>query len=530
MAGLAQTGRLLAFALRRDRWLAPLCAIGLIAWTAMYVLSYKGLYSSPAELQKLAASMEGNAAVIAMLGPTRALDTLPGVIVWEAVPVMSILSAVLALFLVTRHTRMEEEDGRTDLLLATGAGRFAPLAAGLGLTVSVLVVAAVGEAAVFILAGFDPGQSVLTAAAILGVGLTFAGTTAVCAQVTGKARLTRGLGAGVIGLAWALRAIGDLGGGHLTWASPLGWAQLTHPFSGGRWWVLLLPAAATVITVAVAMFTLERRDVGAGLLQPRPGPRRAAGLLLRPAGLSFRIQRGTILGWTAGLAAYGLLVGGMGDSVEGILDSSPAVKEALAAGGDAAGDALLDSYLASLLVILAIFGAAFTIGAALRPHSEESHGRADLLLATPLSRVRWAAGHVAIGLVASLAMMILIGLTIGIGLGFSTGDFSRIPALVGAGAAQVPAMWVLGGTAVFLFGLSERLGSVAWALLIGCFAIWSMAAFGDLPEWVNDLSPFTHTPLLPYADADPVALAVMTAVSVALGAIGLALFRRRDLA
>ncbi|MDQ2623099.1 MAG: ABC transporter permease, partial [Actinomycetota bacterium] len=398
MSELRDTGRLFRFALRRDRWLIPICVAGTIAWAAMYVLSYKGLYGSEAELQKLAASMEGNAAVIAMLGPTRAIDTLPGVIVWELVPVMSIIGAVLSLFLVTRHTRLEEEDGRTDLVLASGAGRAAPLASALGVTAGTLLLAAVGQAGVLVAAGFDPGQSILTAAAILGTGLVFAGTTAVCAQVTGKARLTRGLAGGILGLAWALRALGDLGNGHLTWASPLGWAELTHPFSGGRWSVLLLPLAATGVTIALSVLLLDRRDLGAGFLQPRRGPRRAARSLLHPAGLSFRIQRGAILGWTAGLGIYGLIIGGMGDSVQGVLDSSPAVKQALAGGGGTVGDALLDSYFATLLVILAIFGAGFTIGSVLRPHSEESRGRAELLLASPLGRVRWAAGHIAIGL------------------------------------------------------------------------------------------------------------------------------------
>ncbi|MCO5316356.1 MAG: ABC transporter permease subunit [Solirubrobacterales bacterium] len=530
MAGLAGSGRLFRFALRRDRWLIPLCVAGLVGWIAMYALSYKGLYGTPAELEMLASSMEGNAAVIAMIGPARAIDTLPGVVVWEAVPVLSILSAILALFLVTRHSRMEEEDGRTDLLLASGAGRVAPLTAALGLTGLTLLLAAAGEAAVLILVGFDAGQSALAAAAILGTGLVFAATTAVCAQVTGKARLTRGLVAGVLGLAWALRAIGDLGSGRLTWTSPLGWAELTHPFSGGRWWVLLLPLAATLIATAVAALVLNRRDIGSGLLQPRPGSRRANRLLLRPLGLPFRIQRGTIIGWTIGLVAYGVIIGSMGNTIEDVLQSSPAMKAALAGGDRAAtGTALLDSYFASILIILAIFAAAFTIGAALRPHSEESHGRAELLLASPLGRTRWVAGHLLIGAVASLVIMILVGLAIGIGLGVSTGDFSRVPALAAAGAAQAPAMWIMGGLAVLLFGLSDRLAGVAWALLIACVAIWSMAAFGNLPYWINSLSPFTHTPALPSTEANPVPLAVLTASAAVLTAVGIALFRRRDL-
>lgn len=530
MAGLAGSGRLLRFAFHRDRWLILLCVAGLTGWIAMYALSYRGLYGTPADLERLAASMEGNAAVIAMVGPARAIDTLPGVVVWEAVPVLSILSAILSLFLVTRHTRMEEEDGRTDLLLASGAGRTAPLAAGLAVTGLTLLLAASGEAATLILVGFDPGQSLLAAAAILGVGLVFAGTTAVCAQVTGKARLTRGLAGGVLGLAWLLRATGDLGSGHLTWVSPLGWAELTHPFSGGRWWVLLLPLSATAIAAAIAILILNRRDIGSGLIQPRPGPGRADGWLLGRLGLSFRIQRGTIAGWTLGLGLYGLIIGGMGDSIEAVLESSPAMKDALAAGaGSAVGSSLLDAYFTSILLILAIFAATFTIGAALRPHSEESHGRAELLLSSPLGRTRWVLGHLIVGAGASLLIMVSTGAAIGVGVGLSTGDFSRVPTLTVSGAIQVPAMLVLGGVATFLFGCSGRLAGLAWALLIGCVAIWSMAAFGNLPDWINSLSPFTHTPPVPGSAADPVPLVVMTLSAIGLTAAGLALFRRRDL-
>lgn len=531
MAAMAGTARLLRFSFRRDRWMVPLCVIGLVAWTAMYAASYKGLYGSPAALEKLAASMQGNAAVTAMIGPPRAIDTLPGVVVWEAVPVLSILTAIFSLFMVTRHSRMEEEDGRTDLVLATGAGRLAPLAAALALTCLALVATAVGIAAVLIVAGFDPGQSVLSAAAILGCGLVFAGTTAFCAQLTGKARLTRGLAGGVLGLAWAVRAVGDLGSGDLTWLSPLGWAQLTHPFSGGRWWVLVLPAGAAMVTVALAAFVLRRRDIGAGLIQPRPGPPRASRALTRPLGLALRLQRGTVVGWLSALAVYGLVIGGMGNSVEGVLNSSPAFKEAFLKGAaSSTGAALLDSYFASLLVVLAILAAAFTIGAALRPHSEETRGRAELPLLTPIGRVRWAGEYILIAAIASLGLITLLGTAIGVGLGVSSGDFSRIPALAAGGAVQAPAMWVTGGIAVFLFGVSGRLGGVAWGFLAACLAVWSMSSFGNLPGWLNDLSPFTHTPLVPYASADPLPLFVMTLIAGFLAAAGLALFRRRDLA
>ena len=74
-----------------------------------------------------------------------------------------------------------------------------------------------------------------------------AGTTAVvCLDEQRQGR--RGTGRDRDRAAWLLRAIGDTGGGTLTWFSPLGWAEQTRPFWEDRWWPLLLPLAAFAVT------------------------------------------------------------------------------------------------------------------------------------------------------------------------------------------------------------------------------------------------------------------------------------------
>jgi ABC-2 type transport system permease protein len=50
----------------------------------------------------------------------------------------------------------------------------------------------------------------------------------------------------------------------------------------------------------------------------------------------------------------------------------------------------------------------------------------------------------------------------------------------------------------------------------------------DLPTWLEDISPFKHTPPLPAADLTVVPLAVLAAVAAALTTAGLVGFRRRD--
>lgn len=526
MSGFTGTRQALLFALKRDRVIIPVWLVGLIGWMAMYMVSYSGLYGTQAELDALYNSVAGNPAVEAMSGPTGGLRSLGGAIAWDSTPALSIICALYAMFSVIRHSRAEEEDARTDLLLASGAGRLAPLAAALTVTSIVLALAAIGFSLVLVIGGLAAAPSVLLALGITGFALVMAGTTAVFAQVTTKARAARGLVGVVIGVSWLMRAIGDTSGGTLTWLSPLGWVQETRAFWGDRWWPLLLMVLATAVTVRLSFWLLSRRDIGSGLIQPRPGPAHASASILHPLGFSFRIQRATILGWTAMLCAYGLAIGTIGDNIEGILESSSAFSVAFAS----LSSNLLDSYFASILTVIALLGAGFTISAVLRPAAEENRDRVALLLAEPLGKVRWVAGHVLIAWIASALMIAAAGLAIGIGLGLVSGDFSQAPTLFASGFVQAPAMWLTGSLALLLFGISSRLTPIAWGLLAVFVLIWTLASFGNLPDWVVDLSPFSHTPAAPAVSASPEPLAVMTGLAVLLTATGLFLWRRRDLA
>jgi ABC-2 type transport system permease protein len=94
----------------------------------------------------------------------------------------------------------------------------------------------------------------------------------------------------------------------------------------------------------------------------------------------------------------------------------------------------------------------------------------------------------------------------------------------------VPAVWVLIGAAVALFGLLPRAMSVAWGALGVCFLVSYLGPLLSLPDWVMDLSPYSHVPLLPAEDFSPGPLLALTAVAAALTAVGVIAFRRRDVA
>jgi ABC-2 type transport system permease protein len=90
---------------------------------------------------------------------------------------------------------------------------------------------------------------------------------------------------------------------------------------------------------------------------------------------------------------------------------------------------------------------------------------------------------------------------------------------------------VVAGFVVLVFGGLPRLVvGLAWAGLVLSIAC---GLFGDLfrlPQGARDLSPFTHVPALPAADARALPIVALLVVAAALATAGLALFRRRDLA
>jgi len=81
---------------------------------------------------------------------------------------------------------------------------------------------------------------------------------------------------------------------------------------------------------------------------------------------------------------------------------------------------------------------------------------------------------------------------------------------------------------VALFGLVPRAVAAAWGGLAACYLVAFLGPLLGLPDWVMDLSPFTHVPLLPAAQFDAVPLLALTAVAAAFVFVGLAGFRYRN--
>ncbi|GGK92988.1 ABC transporter permease [Nocardia jinanensis] len=521
---LTGAGALTRFALRRERF--PLIAwiVGgtLVYWSQAVALD--AAYPNQADLDALARSMSGNAAMIAMAGPPRVLDTVEGQVAFQSSAFGMAVAALMSMFLIGRHTRSNEESGRDELIRSAVVGRYAPPTAAALLTVSANIV--LGAAIAVSLIGY--GLPVAGSLA-LGVGATCAGgvfgaVALLAAQISATTRACYAITGTALAVSYLLRAVGDVGNGVLSWFSPLGWGQAMRPYDGEIWWPAALSVVVAVAIGYAAARVLDRRDFGAGLLPPRPGPARAPASLHGTFGLAWRLQRGLLYGWAIGMFFGGLSFGTIGDDVDDLLGDID-LNEVLGQNMSS----MTDAFYAMAVAILAIIASAYTISAALRLRAEETTGHAEPLLSTELGRLRWTAGHTTIVLAGSAVVVALSGFGMGITYGLMTGDLSRAITLTGAALTYLPAVWVLGGVTLFLFGFAPLVNSAAWLSMAFCVVVLMFGATLKFPAWLMSLSPFDNIPLVPAQGFDAVPVLLTLAVALLLCAAGAFGFRRRDL-
>ncbi|MCX4390623.1 anibiotic ABC transporter [Micromonospora peucetia] len=540
MSAFTGTGLLARLVLRRDRIRLAIWVLGTPLLGYALAGSVKEFYPDEASRVGYASTSASSLVARAFNGPIAGTD-LGAVVVAETYVTLALLAALLSTFAVVRHTRQNEETGRAELLGASVVGRYALLTAALLVVVGANVAATALLAAAFAGAGLPLAGSVAAAAAVGGVGVAFTGIAAVTAQLSVTSRGANALAAAAVGIAFLLRAAGDVlgeqtGGGlglrvvsaWPSWLSPLGWGNQVRAFGGERWWVLALPAALLVAGVASAYALAERRDIGAGMVAPRRGPATAAPGLLSPAGLAWRLQRGALLGWAVGVAVLGFSMGIAGDEFNAMIEENPAAAEAISAMGG--GAKLIDAYLASMLALFALTIGAYVVQALLRTRNDEADGLLEAVLSTAVSRTRWLATQVLAATLGALALVLLGGLTTGLGYGLVAGDpLGKAVELGGAALVRLPALLVVAGVVTALFGLLPRWSvALSWAALIVFLLLGQLGAVLDLPQAALNLSPYTHVPSVPAVDPSVLPLLVLTAVAAALLAAGLAAFRRRD--
>lgn len=521
----AGTGALVHLALRRDRILIPAWVTGFAVVAGFSAAATMELYPDAASRITFAEVSNATTGLVAMYGRIYDPGSLGAISLLKLSGFGAALVALLMVVIVVRHTRSEEEAGRLELLGAASVARSAPLAAAAIVAVGTNGLLALLTASGLIAAGLPMGGSLLFGLSWAASGMVFAAVAAVTAQLVRSPRAATGLGVTLVGLAYLVRAAGDARNSlWLALLSPVGWSQQVRAYAGNRLWPLGIALAATVVLFAVAFRLRARRDLAAGILPERSGSARATAVG-SPLGLAWVLQRGAFAAWLAGFVFVGMVLGSLVNTVSDLLDNPAAVALFEKLGGVSG---LADAFLATELAIMGMAAAAFGVAALGHLRSEESAGRAELVLATPTSRERWALGHVLLAATGVVLLLLLTGLATGAVYGKSIGDYGQIWRVGLAALAHVPAGLVFLGVYVALFGWLPRATPAAWAFLIAGLVIGEFGPLFELPGWLMDLSPFSHSPRLPGGQFSLVSVSALLVLAAVLAWAGMAGWRRRD--
>ncbi len=535
MKGLEGTATLTRLALRRERVMIPGWMVLSVLLVVGIAVNYKRIFPTELIRENFVAEMSKNLALIAFSGHIVSAN-LGALVVFKIGDSVYTLLALMVLLTVFRYTRTEEESGRQDLLSAGVLGRYAPLTASLILACGASLLTGLLCVLGLCGLGLDTTGSLAFGAALAGSGLVFAAIAALVAQLSENTRTAITIGTVALGVSYLLRFIADATSqSWLEWLSPNGWCHLLAPFGNEQWGVAGLMLVVTIIVAAAAYLLVAHRDLGSGLLAPRPGP--AGSTSLRsPFALAWRLQRGPFLGWVIAYSVIGAVCGAAAGSMQEFIRNSSFGLTFLIHYSGSPHARSADIFLEMIVSTLGMVSVFYAALATLQLRREEVAGHAELLLSTPVGRIRWAASHLLFTLGGTVIILAAGGFFMGLVRWRWSGDVAAFPRVFTGVLLHAPAAWVLIGVALLLFGIVPRFAvAMTWVALLYVQLIGEVLGpivLGPAYRYsvINALQPFHWVPRITSGGAfTATPLLMLTGLAILLIAVGLLTFQRRNI-
>ncbi|ALX48546.1 ABC transporter permease [Lentibacillus amyloliquefaciens] len=517
--------------LRQQRFKLFIWLAGLIGVTLAAASAYPTMYPDMQAKQAFAITME-NPAMIAMIGIGYDMEeytAIGALFANEMLLFTAITVAIMNILLVTRMTRADEEDGRVEMIRSLPTGRLAYMSAAVIVIVLANVILALFTGLGLTALGIDGigmESSFLYGSILAGTGLTFAGFTAVFAQLAETARGTSMLAFGSLIAAYLMRAVGDVNSDVISLMSPLGWTVRTNVFITDDWWLIFLFLTLTIVLTLVAFWLHGIRDLDAGFISAKSGRIHASTFLQKPFGLILHLQRTNLLIWGICLfllsAAFGFILGDLEKYF-----SDVAFIEAMLA--DNPGSNMTDQFISLLMAIMALVSTVPAVMGVLHVKGEEMKHRSENIYSRAVSRMHLLSNYLILAIVVSVMMQALVALGLW-SAGLSVMDEPlELATIFSAAFVYLPAMWLIIGLAILLIGLLPKIATFVWAYVFYGFVTVYIGDMLELPEWLNNLSVFEHVPQLPAADMDFENIIWITGIAIVLMVTGFIGYRRRDL-
>ncbi|MET0781846.1 MAG: polyketide antibiotic transporter [Microbacterium sp.] len=532
-------GILLSERLRRDRWQLLMWIVGTAVLAYVTYVGVSGSYGTLQDRQILLATAAANPVIMLFRGlPSGAEEG--AFMLFLIFPFLAMLAAFMSTFLAVRHTRMDEELGRAELVAATPAGRTLPLLATL--THGILANLALGllTALALMATGLPMSGSFIAGFGAGAVGISFLGVGLLSAQVMRTSRGANSLAVWILLLTYLIGGLGNALGtpsadlqriesSWLTWLSPFGWGENSRPFADDNPWPLLLCLVVGLALAGLSVWIQSSRDLGASLVPERRGRADAPATLVGPMALVWRLTRGSIIGWSVGALLTGLLATSLVGVLADVATDLPAVQAMLAA--ITANSSIEQGAIVIFFEMIGIFAACAAVQTVCRARQDEAGGTAEAVLATPVDRVRWLAGYIAVGFCAIALVAVSAAAGAALGIAGQGGDWSLMSDVAVVAAGQMVAATVFLVLTALIFVVAPRLTiPLGWTLVMLAMVLGLFGPLFGFPDWLIHIAPIAIAPTVTGDGVDLQGLWWLLLAIAAIGAGTAVLMRRRELA
>ncbi len=524
------------FVARRTLRSATFVALTFALFSASKIIGYVDIYPTVHDRALAAALIVSNVGFIALFGTPHHLETVLGYASWYGITMGVLLGGIWAYLVATKTFRGEETAGRWEMLLAgqTTARRAAANAlAGLGVSLVVFYVLAAAALVAIGSAhnvGFAVGPALYFALVCVAPAVMFMAVGALASQIMPTRARAAGLATGIFGLAYLLRAAGDITSAHwLLNISPLGWVEQLQPLLDARPIWLLPIAAFTLVLAAATIYLAGRRDLDAATFADRDTAKPHLLFLRGPLTSAIRFTRGARLSWLAGMTVFLAFFGALTKTASKIFTDSASAQQFLDRVTKASASAGAKAFLGMAFFMFILILMAYVASAVGSIRSEEAAGTLDNLLVRPISRQRWLWGRISIIVTTVLAAALLSAVVTWLSLGSS--HIISFHDLLLAGINTIPAAIFTLGVGIFTFGVIPRLTTiVTYSLIAWSFIIELLGSGTNLSHWLLDTSVFNHVAFAPAAEPKWTAAWALVILGALLTTIGALAFNKRDLA
>ena len=523
----------------RDSRLAFIIAAGLLGGLSLVMgAAISTVFPTPesrTEIDKLIGGMPPE--MVSFFGKPIGLGTLGGYITWKYGLTFVMTTVLWSILALSSTLAGEASRGSLDFVATSPFGKrriaFEKLAAHL----TMLVLALAFMAAMITISSNAFGDAALgdQIAPLSAVGfalwvgvsaLFFGGLAFALAPLLGRAGA-----AGVAGIAFAvLWSVNGLGVVPIAVLSPFQWMQNHVALVGMYDW----PALALVGVVAVAFLAIgvelfSRRDLGVTLGVALPALPAAILGVRGPTARAIGDQLPRALSWGIGLAAMGALLASLVGSMAGQLGNDAsllkAIKQIFPSFDLTSAGGFLQLFVELFFIAAGMAAATFVSKWA----SDETGGRLEEVLSTPLERWRWVVS----GAVACLVSVVIITalFAIGVGLGAGSGGVDAGSAMLGSASLGLYASALVGiGIAIGGVWRTSLAAELVALFVVVTYLIDLLVPPLNLPDGIHQLALTAHfgQPMLGQWDAVGIVACLVLAIGgVTLGAWGMA---RRDVA